>query len=79
MYRDGTGVKKNYAWAFRYYREAAYSGLASAQYNLAGLYLEVRAKNRIMPGLYIGTEDRRKRDIRLPRYKWEICTIVEKG
>jgi len=39
MYENGSGVKKDYAEAAKWYRKAAMQGAASAQYNLGYMYL----------------------------------------
>lgn len=63
-YYTGKGAGQDYAEAVKWYRKAAERGSAEAQEKLGNMYHD---------GIGV------KRDIRLPRYKWEICTIVEKG
>jgi uncharacterized protein len=38
MYREGNGVAKNYAEAFKWYKKAAEQGFMFAQYELGNLY-----------------------------------------
>ena len=47
MYAKGMSVKQDYQKAFKWYLEAAESGIANAQYNLGVMYLNGDVKNKI--------------------------------
>lgn len=47
MYAKGMSVKQDYQKAFKWYLEAAESGITNAQYNLGVMYLNGDVKNKI--------------------------------
>src|SRR5262249_1663392 len=40
LYRNGTGVSRNYPEALKWYRKASDQGFAAAQYNIGSMYAE---------------------------------------
>lgn len=77
MYHDGIGVERDYTEALKWYTKAAWWGYVSAQYNLAGMYLEARGVVQDYGKAEKWYRKRQNREVLKRRRSWGICIVTE--